>query len=79
MKTIKPVINISDVNLEDKVNPQPIHNDQVYGKMKLVSAAPTEPPRNTYEQLVIYSNGATTRLYLYDDTNGWKYKTIDNT
>jgi len=79
MKINKPVIDISEINFDNKVNPQPIHNDEVYGKMRLVSTAPTIPPRNAFEQLVIYSNGSTTRLYLYDDTNGWKYKTIDNT
>lgn len=50
----------------------PIEN--ITNFLRLVSAAPTNVPRTLNEQVVIYINSGTYRLYLYDFTNNaWRY------
>lgn len=55
-------------------NLQKIEN--LWGIIKTVSVAPTHVPRKLDEQVLIYTNGATYRLYWYDMTNNvWHYIT----
>lgn len=79
IKETKPVVNLKDLNIEQNVNPEPMFFTDIFGTLKVVDTAPTAVPRSVAEQIVLYSNGATVRLYVYDNTNGWVYKTFDNT
>ena len=48
----------------------------IWGLFKVVSSAPVTSPRKLQEQIVIYKNGGTKRLYWYDPINGvWSYVT----
>lgn len=48
--------------------------ENIIGLIKTVSVAPTHTPRNFFEQFIIYTSGATYRLYLYDvANNAWRY------
>lgn len=48
--------------------------ENLFGLIRTVDTAPTHTPRNLFEQFIIYTNGATYRLYLYDTTNNaWRY------
>lgn len=59
------------------IGDQRINLTDIVGMFPTVSVAPTHIPRNLYEQLVIYINGATYKLYLYDATNkNWKSVTL---
>ena len=50
------------------------------GLFSVVDAVPVEVPRNAYEQIKIYSNGGTRRLYIYvTDSAGsgaWRYAAL---
>lgn len=46
------------------------------GMFEVVSAVPTLTPRTAYDQIKIYSNSTTYRLYWYDwVNNAWRYAT----
>lgn len=46
----------------------------VLGMFQVVSAAPTTSPHSIFDQVKIYVNGATYRLYLYDyNGQAWHY------
>ena len=46
----------------------------VDGLIKTVSTAPTHTPKNQQEQVILYTSGATYRIYFYDNSNGaWRY------
>ena len=48
----------------------------IFGMFRVVSDAPTGKPRKLIDQIVIYTNGATFRLYYYDFKAGvWHYIT----
>ncbi len=48
--------------------------ENVWGLFGTSSTVPTHVPRNLYEQVVNYKNGATKRLYTYDAVNNiWSY------
>lgn len=48
----------------------------IFGLFETVSTAPTNAPKGPYDQVKIYVNGATYRLYWYDGTaNVWHYVT----
>ena len=50
--------------------------DDLFGMFGVSDTAPTGTPRKISEQVVIYKNGGTKRLYWYDPTNGvWSYVT----
>jgi hypothetical protein len=50
--------------------------EDLFGFFKTVSTAPTEVPNSFFNQVQIYTNGSTYRLYWYDYTNGaWHYIT----
>jgi hypothetical protein len=71
------------IDLENKVeypntnlSKQPRGND-IYGMFQTVSAVPTKEPVNWFNQIQIYVNGATHRLYVYDIiSHSWKYSTL---
>lgn len=50
------------------------------GVLSVVDAVPAEVPRNMFEQIKIYSNGGTRRLYVYvTDSAGsgaWRYTVL---
>lgn len=49
---------------------------QVLGMFEVVSVVPTTAPRTAYEQIKIYTNSTTYRLYWYDWKNhAWRYAT----
>lgn len=51
-------------------------NSDIEGLFETVSTVPTGAPRDIFGQIKIYTNGATYRLYWYDNTNGaWRYAT----
>ena len=48
----------------------------LFGFFETVSTAPSGVPKTTYDQIKIYVNGATYRLYWYDSVgNAWHYVT----
>ena len=60
---------------DDKVENLGLAQD-LFGKFKTVTAAPTEQPINFLDQIRIYTNGSTYRLYWYDATNKtWHFVT----
>lgn len=68
---IKPKFDLID----DKVAPIP-RIDDLLGMFQTVSTAPTATPKRIINQIQIYTNGGTLRLYWYDTTNNtWHYVT----
>lgn len=46
----------------------------ILGFYEIVSAAPTAVPKNIYQQIKLYVNGATFRIYFYDYKAGaWRF------
>lgn len=73
---------MSENNLENKVEyhdenlPDQPRGDKIFGMFQTVSAAPTKEPVNWFNQIQIYVNGATLRLYWYDTVaHVWHYVT----
>lgn len=49
-------------------------NTDVFGMFETVSAVPSGAPKDVYDQIKIYSNSTTYRLYWYDySNNAWRY------
>lgn len=70
---VKPKIK----ELNERLN-QPQFASELFGLFKTVTVVPTATPipvpRNYLDQIQIYTNGATLRLYWYDVTNNtWHY------
>lgn len=60
----------------DGFNGGQIYLRNLFGLFETVSAAPTTVPKTTFDQIKIYVNGATYRLYWYDSVaNTWHYVT----
>lgn len=57
-----------------------VHVASLVGLLSVVSAVPTEAPRTLFEQIVIYSNAGTRRLYVYvtdsAGTGAWRYTVL---
>jgi hypothetical protein len=54
-----------------------INLPDIFGIIETVDTAPTHTARNLNEQVKIYVNGATYRLYLYDAENqSWRYVSL---
>ena len=69
LKEVKP--QYPDDNL-----PKIIKTNDIFGLFSTVSVAPTSHPKNFSDQILIFTNGATLRLYWYDATNStWHYVT----
>lgn len=61
---------------ENKVG-EKVKTENIRRGYRLVSSVPTTAPRNFYESIVIYVNGATYRLYVYDEVNSaWRYANL---
>lgn len=61
--------------IDDSVK-QPVQASELFGMFQTVSTAPTLTPTRLINQIQIYTNGATYRLYWYDTTNNvWHYVT----
>lgn len=57
-------------------NAQSINLRSIFGLFETVSTVPTISPQTPFEQIKIYVNGATYRLYWYDgNANVWHYVT----
>lgn len=68
--------NKTEVNIEHKpFEPEMVTSTNVKdltGLIKTVSVVPTRTPRSFFEQVVLYVNGTTARLYVYDTVgNTW--------
>lgn len=62
--------------MEQNKNDNPQNLRDLWGMFRTVSTAPTSKPRRVSEQIVIYKNGGTKRLYWYDPINDvWSYVT----
>ena len=49
----------------------------ITGFIQVVSAVPSGSPKYFYDQIKIYINGGTYRLYVYDNVNNsWRYATL---
>jgi len=50
------------------------HLANLTGYIRTVDTAPTYTPKTFFQGLVLYANGATYRLYIYDFVNkAWRY------
>lgn len=63
--------------LEQRMNNEPTQIEtDVFGMFEVVSAAPTGVPHTVYDQVKIYTNSTTYRLYWYDWVGrAWHYVT----
>lgn len=56
--------------------PKQLRAEELFGMFQTVTTAPTKPPKGTLEQIQIYTNGSTYRLYWWDNANiTWHYVT----
>lgn len=53
---------------------QRIQFDDLQGTLEIVSAVPTYTPKDIQQQIVIYKNSTTYRLYWHDGV-AWRYAT----
>lgn len=63
------------MELDTKFNKE-VKNDLInlFGMIETVSVAPTHIPIRLIDQIKLYRNGSTTRIYIYDTTNKtWAY------
>lgn len=60
-----------------RLEQKPINlNTDIIGLFETVAVVPTAVPTNAYQQVKIYVNGATLRLYWYDAVgHAWHYVT----
>ena len=50
---------------------------QLSGTIKTTDTAPTYTPTKFSDQVILYANGATFRLYIYDVTNkAWRFSAL---
>lgn len=61
--------------LEASLHQQFVNLDtNIYGLFEVVSAIPSGTPKSVYDQIKIYTNSTTYRLYWYDQVNhAWRY------
>jgi hypothetical protein len=64
--------------VDSSVNPVPRNKlENIWGMFSVVDTVPTLEPTNFQNQIKIYINGATHRLYVYEtSTNTWIYATL---
>jgi len=71
MEKLNPTIK--EQELDDGIKPSK-NAREVIGMFQTSSSIPSGKPFNWFNQIVIYSNGSTYRLYWYDTTNNvWRY------
>lgn len=64
------------LNLEGMTNGRIVFNTGIIGLFETVSVAPTGIPTSPYDQVKIYVNSTTYRLYWYDGVgHAWHYVT----
>lgn len=63
---IQQVKNEVSLHRHNGVGSQRINLSDIQGLIRTVSVIPTHTPRNIFEQFIIYVNGTTKRLYVYD-------------
>lgn len=64
-------------HLHKGIDSRRINLFDLFGMFEVVSAVPTQVPQTIYDQIKIYTNGTTYRLYIYDVTNNaWRYATL---
>ena len=74
-KSNDKVLKISYEDQEIKKE-MPSQLNTIWGLFRTVTAVPTGKPVKISDQVVIYTNGATLRLYWFDSTNSvWHYVT----
>lgn len=57
--------------------PKEERTDDIRQGFRRVGSVPSAAPRTYYESIVIYTSGATYRLYVYDQVAGaWRYATL---
>lgn len=58
----------------DGINSKKIHFNNLLGFIQTVSTIPTNAPKSINDQIMLYCNGTTYRLYVYDVKNtAWRY------
>jgi len=68
--------SIDNIDNEDIQLNQPQDFKSLFGLFRVSSSAPTGKPTRFSEQVVIYTNATTYRLYWYDqNANVWHYVT----
>lgn len=68
--------DIADIKAQ-LANPHVDLDTDISGLFQTVSVPPTTIPQSPYDQVQIYSNGSTYRLYIYDGVNrAWHYATL---
>ena len=68
--------SIDNINNEEVVLNQPQNFNSLFGLFRVSDTAPTGKPTRFSDQVVIYTNSTTYRLYWYDTNAGvWHYVT----
>lgn len=56
---------------------EPLQFEELWGKIETRDSVPTYVPKKISEQIVLYTSGATFRLYVYDFTNNaWRFTAL---
>ena len=64
----------SQTHNHDGINSSRIAFANLIGFIRTVSVVPTNTPADTNNQIVLYANSTTYRLYIYDKVNlAWRY------
>lgn len=75
-KSTNKEIKIETLNQEVKIQ-EVTTLDSIFGNIVVQSTVPDGRPTKIGEQLVMYVNGATYRLYIYNyQDNTWRYATL---
>lgn len=62
--------------ISDLESKRVVFNTGIIGLFEVVSAVPTGVPTSPYDQIKIYTNSTTYRLYWYDQVNhAWRFAT----
>lgn len=76
MPDLTPILQRLDALEAKTANPKLNLDTDIYGMFEVVSAVPTLTPKTAYDQIKIYTNATTYRLYWYDWVNhAWHYAT----
>lgn len=58
----------------DGKNSKFVNLSSIAGLFEIIDYAPTHVPKNVFEQVKLYVNGATYRIYFYDyKANAWRF------
>jgi len=71
---------IMDRRLTQETFPGESHLANLTGFLRTVDTAPTYTPKTFCQGIVMYANGSTYRLYIYDFKNkAWRYDSLKQT